>query len=263
MFLAFFFFMGSLTADMNKARSLGIILCKQSLMWGWRPGTAYRYPWKNNKLAWQSNPFRFSQEKKIIFALPCETDVMTSETNKCPPTSLQTRAVARHNATHSKYQENHLQQLLVQVCLVEADVNRVPSGHHVVVVDHLEEIIIQMSRVWTVCLKHGQFSGRDQKPGIGLIFRRIFAILVKYHHFLKLSLCDTYLQERLDLGPLLNLLLGHLLGDLPRVPVDASDQGVAENCFWNVWKREVHDRNAQFKIRKPGWFHIHENLCNV
>ena len=83
-----------------------------------------------------------------------------------------------------------------------------------------------------ICLfKDGQFLVRDQKPGIGLIFRRIFAILVKYHHFLKLSLCDTYLQERLDLGPLLNLLLGHLLGDLPRVPVDASDQGVAENCF--------------------------------
>ena len=73
---------------------------------------------------------------------------MMSGTNKCPPTSLQTRAVARHSATHhSKYQENHLQQLLVQVCLVEADVNRVPSGHHVVVVDHLEEINIQMSHV--------------------------------------------------------------------------------------------------------------------
>ena len=37
----------------------------------------------------------------------------------------------------------------------------------------------------------------------------------------------THLQERLDLGPLLNLLLRHLLGDLPWVPVNASYQGVA------------------------------------
>ena len=66
------------------------------------------------------------------------------------PTNIttDTRGGKAHNATHhSDYQENHLQQLLVQVCLVEADVNGVPSGHHVVVVDHLEEIIIQMSRV--------------------------------------------------------------------------------------------------------------------
>ena len=34
---------------------------------------------------------------------------------------------------------SHLHQLLVNVGLVEADVNRVPGGHHVVVVDNLEE----------------------------------------------------------------------------------------------------------------------------
>ena len=36
-----------------------------------------------------------------------------------------------------KYRGQHLQQLLVQVGLVKADVNGVPGGHHVVVVDHL------------------------------------------------------------------------------------------------------------------------------
>ena len=33
---------------------------------------------------------------------------------------------------------SHLHQLLVNVGLVEADVNRVPGGHHVVVVDDLQ-----------------------------------------------------------------------------------------------------------------------------
>ena len=32
----------------------------------------------------------------------------------------------------------HLHQLLVQVSLVEADVDGITSGHHVVVVDHLQ-----------------------------------------------------------------------------------------------------------------------------
>ena len=39
--------------------------------------------------------------------------------------------------TSSKCVYQYLQQLLVQVGLVKADVNRVPGGHHVVVVDHL------------------------------------------------------------------------------------------------------------------------------
>ena len=43
-----------------------------------------------------------------------------------------------------------------------------------------------------------------------------------------LFLFETHLQERLDLGPLLDLLLGHLLGDLPWVPVNASHQSMAE-----------------------------------
>ena len=34
------------------------------------------------------------------------------------------------------------------------------------------------------------------------------------------------LNKRLDLGPFLDLLLGHLLGDLSWVPVDASHQGM-------------------------------------
>ena len=42
---------------------------------------------------------------------------------------------------------HHLQQLLVNVCLVEADIHRVAGGHHVIVVDNLnnnndEEMVI-------------------------------------------------------------------------------------------------------------------------
>merc|ERR1719285_1485154 len=78
-----------------------------------------------------------------------------------------------------------LQQLLVQVSLVKADINGVPGGHHVVVVDHL--------------------------------------------------------KERLDLGPLLDLLLGHLLGDLPWVPVNTSNQGMAERLVASSLVRGLHD----------------------
>ena len=38
----------------------------------------------------------------------------------------------------------------------------------------------------------------------------------------------TYLEERLDLAPLLNLLLGHALGHQTWVPVDAGDECVSE-----------------------------------
>ena len=70
---------------------------------------------------------------------------------------------------------------------------------------------------------------------------RIVAILVSCHHFKEFNtfytcFCITNLQERLDLGPLLDLLLGHLLGDLPWVPVNASHQGMAdkkEHLKWN------------------------------
>ena len=41
---------------------------------------------------------------------------------------------------------------------------------------------------------------------------------------------ESHLKERLNLGPLLDLLLGHLLGDLPWVPVNTSNQGMAG---WN------------------------------
>ena len=34
---------------------------------------------------------------------------------------------------------HHLQQLLVNVCLVEADIHRVAGGHHVIVVDNLNK----------------------------------------------------------------------------------------------------------------------------
>lgn len=38
----------------------------------------------------------------------------------------------------------------------------------------------------------------------------------------------TYLDERLDLGLLLELRLAHLLGDLARVAIDSGDQRMAE-----------------------------------
>ena len=38
----------------------------------------------------------------------------------------------------------------------------------------------------------------------------------------------TYLEEGLDLGPLLDLLLGHTLGDQLGVSVDAGNQSVSE-----------------------------------
>ena len=61
------------------------------------------------------------------------------------PTNIShyTRAMARHfkwyayHICSKKYHEQHLQQLLVQVGLVKADVNGVPGGHHMVIVNHL------------------------------------------------------------------------------------------------------------------------------
>ena len=38
----------------------------------------------------------------------------------------------------------------------------------------------------------------------------------------------SHLKERLDTGPLLNLLLGHALGDHPWVSIDAGDESVAK-----------------------------------
>jgi len=48
--------------------------------------------------------------------------------------------------------------------------------------------------------------------------------VARRHHMLQI---DT-LDERLDVGPLQNLLLGHALGDLARIPLDSSHEHVSK-----------------------------------
>lgn len=50
-----------------------------------------------------------------------------------------------------------------------------------------------------------------------------FKLHTKGHNF-----ADIYLEEGLDLGPLLDLLLGHTLGDQLGVSVDAGNKSVSE-----------------------------------
>ena len=51
---------------------------------------------------------------------------------------------------------------------------------------------------------------------------------LNFRHDTTKSETSSHLEERLDLGPGLQLLLGHPLGDPARVPVDARHQGVPE-----------------------------------
>ena len=57
------------------------------------------------------------------------------------PTDLRVGKALVKNLRQLKHHAQHLQQLLVQVGLVKADVNGVPGGHHMVVVNHLIEFV--------------------------------------------------------------------------------------------------------------------------
>ena len=81
----------------------------------------------------------------------------------------------------------HLHQLLVQVSLVEADVDGVTSGHHVVVVDNLQsEKVKYISRKGLG--KRNNFS--VQKPGIG------YHVHTNLCNFGKVSSLEMLTKER-------------------------------------------------------------------
>jgi hypothetical protein len=58
----------------------------------------------------------------------------------------------------------------------------------------------------------------------------------------------TNLQERLDFAPELNLPLGHALGDLPWVPVDARDESVSEGFVARPVVVRLHDHGLPASV---------------
>ena len=66
------------------------------------------------------------------------TSIMDSTTTNESSAPVETTPV-RVYWTHLHNHYTHLQQLLVDIGLVKVDVHRVPGGHHVIVVDHLNK----------------------------------------------------------------------------------------------------------------------------
>ena len=83
--------------------------------------------------SWQEHPTPFN----FGFS-PAQRDWHRDFRDKWMPSNICTDSrVGKAIFKCLKYYEQHLQQLLVQVGLVKADVNGVPGGHHMVIVDNL------------------------------------------------------------------------------------------------------------------------------
>ena len=76
---------------------------------------------------------------RMLSVLHCKSvpDTSDSHTEVTPTNICTLTRLLDIDGLHTQLVTSHLHQLLVNVGLVEADVNRVPGGHHVVVVDDL------------------------------------------------------------------------------------------------------------------------------